>query len=66
MTQSTRGLFATAELYLIYYDAYVAGVLHLVFIARQHTDARYCLSVRCVPVFYGNGLTYCHCVLTTR
>ena len=37
-----------------------------VFIARQHTDARYWysnsvrLSVRCVPVFYRNDLTYCH------
>jgi len=24
------------------------------------------LSVRYVPVFYGNGLTYCHSFFTTR
>jgi len=24
-----------------------------------------CLSVRHVPVFYGNDLTYCHCFFTT-
>ena len=42
----------------------------LVFIARQHTDARYCYSksvclsvrpsVRTVPILDENGLTYCH------
>ena len=50
------------------------------FIARQYIDARYwysnsvdlsvrpsvCLSVRHVPVFYGNGLTYCHSLFTAR
>jgi len=39
---------------------------HTIFIARQHTDARYwysnsvCLSVRDVPVSDENGLTYRH------
>ena len=47
-----------------------------IFIARQHTDARYwysksvrpsvCLSVRYVPVLYENGLTYCHDFSTVR
>jgi len=34
----------------------------IIFHARQHTDKRYwyILPVRNVPVFYGNGLTYCH------
>jgi len=47
-----------------------------VFIARQHTDARFWYSksvcpsvrpsVRYVPVFYVNGLTHCHNFFTTR
>ena len=47
-----------------------------VLIARQHSDARYWYSnsvrlsvrpsVRYVPVFYGNSLTYCHSFFTTR
>ena len=47
-----------------------------IFIARQHTDARYwysnfvrlsvCLSVRDVPVLDENGLTYCHSFFTIR
>ena len=51
-----------------------------VFIARQHTDARYrynnsvclsvrpyvCLSVFNVPVFDENGLTYRHSFFTIR
>jgi len=43
-----------------------------VFVAPQQTDARYwCsnsvrLSVRHVPVFYGNGLKYCHSFFTKR
>jgi len=59
--EASRGLFATAELLVI---------------ASKHTDARYCysysvrpsvrLSVRHVPVFCGNGLTYCHSFYTTR
>jgi len=40
-------------------------VIHdVIFIARQHTDARYSksvrLSVRYFLVLYENGLTYCH------
>jgi len=30
------------------------------------TFYRVCLSVHHVPVFYGNGLTYCHSFFTTR
>jgi len=48
-----------------------------IFIAPQHTDARYWCrnlsvrlsvrpSVRHVPVLYGNGLTYCHSFFTAR
>jgi len=44
----------------------------LLFVARHCADARYCysnsihLSVRYVPVFYTNGLTYCHSFFTTQ
>jgi len=44
----------------------------LIFIARQHTDARYwysksvCLSVRDVPVSDENGWTYRHSSFTIR
>jgi len=43
-----------------------------IFIARQHTDARYWysksvrLSVRHVPVLYENGLTHCHNFFSIR
>ena len=50
--------------------------IHIIFIARQHTDARYrysksdrlsvCLCVRYVPVSDENGLTYRHSCFTVR
>ena len=46
-------------------------VIHdVIFIARQHTDARYSksvrLSVRYFLVLYENGLTYCHNFFTVH
>jgi len=50
------------------------GLILYIFIAHQHTDARYsksvclsvCLSVRNVPVSDENGLTYRHSFFTIR
>ena len=48
----------------------------MIFIARQHSDARYwyskllclsvCLSLRYVPVLHENGLTYSHTFISIR
>ena len=42
----------------------IQDYVSLIFIVCQHTDI-VCPSVRYIPVFYGNGLTYCHSFFTT-
>ena len=62
-------LFKYTWLYFVYFVLF-SNVL-CVFIARQHTNARYwysklsvCPSVHYVPVLYENGLTYRHTFFT--
>jgi len=63
----------TDGVFMRWYKDSLTIVDDLLFIACQHTDARYrcsnCvrLSVRQMPVFYGNGLiTYCYNFFITR
>ena len=44
-----------------YRDIDIAVILSV----RPSVRLSLCLSVRHVPVFYGNGLTYCHRFFTT-